>query len=479
MSVGKEEDLIGMEGRLKSKYEIKTKWPGPKAEHNQEVKVLNRIVTWEKNGVGYEADPRHVEVILEQLQLTNCTPVGTPGTSTEGKTQADHGTPLDLQQESRYRALVARANYLSPDRADIAFAVKELAKSMSNPTNGDSARLKRLGRYLAGKPRLQLMFNWQEAQQTVIGYTDADWAGSKETRKSTSGGCLVIGTHLIKGWAKTQSLIALSSAESELYATLRTSAETLGLLAMAKDVGYNLRGIVLGDASAALGIIHRKGLGETRHIDTSFLWVQEVAAQRRLEFSKVVGRENPVDLYTKHLDAATMHSVVEKLMGKYKDGRSRLAPELHSISISWSDYLKEQNGYVLCHLEQRSITILSNVENERRRTQGIRVGQLRAVHEANERKSMYQKGGQDIRERQRPLTQGIGTTSKTTNNTKDTTTEVGTNNSAVKDEKMRNSAATISSRSPMRTLTSQRVTSVARAHKMPGRKDYKVVVKGA
>ena len=137
VSVGKEEDLKWMQGCFKSKYEIKTKWLGPKAEHNQEVRVLNRMVTWESNGIGYEADPRHVEVILEAIQLTSCTPVGTPGTSTEGRTQDDNAEPLGNLQEIRYKALIARAKYLSPDRADIAFAVKELAEAMSNTTNGE------------------------------------------------------------------------------------------------------------------------------------------------------------------------------------------------------------------------------------------------------------------------------------------------------------------------------------------------------
>ena len=84
----------------------------------------------------------------------------------------------------------------------------------------------------------------------------------------------MLGKHLIKAWSKTQSLLVLSSGKSELYGTLKASAEALGVLSMIKDLGANMRGKVLGDASAALGIIHRKGLGRTRHIDTGMLWVQ-------------------------------------------------------------------------------------------------------------------------------------------------------------------------------------------------------------
>lgn len=146
--------------------------------------------------------------------------------------------------------------------------------------------------------------------------------GAKDARKPTIGGCILIGKHVVKGWAETQSLIALSSAESELYATLKASAETLGVMAMARDLGYNLKRQILGDASAALGMIHRRGLGKTRHIDTSYLWVQEVAAQRRFLFSKVLGKENPADLYMKYLGVQTIDKHVTKLECRYTAGRS-------------------------------------------------------------------------------------------------------------------------------------------------------------
>ena len=67
------------------------------------------------------------------------------------------------------------------------------------------------------------------------------------------------GRHAPKGWSKTQALIALSSGESELYAALKASAEALGLVSLLNDLGYTVKGGIWGDASAALGIINRKG----------------------------------------------------------------------------------------------------------------------------------------------------------------------------------------------------------------------------
>ena len=236
---------------------------GPDKNQFKQVKFLFRIVTWDhQRGLGYEADPRHVEIIKQQFALEDAKAVSTLGAKEEGRTTADQEEPLDEEQSTRYRALTARCNCLSLDRPDVAFAVKEFARNMATPRRGDWARLKRLGRYLTGSPRLQQWFEWQLAQRTITTFTDADWAGCKETRRSTTEGAITIGVHMVKNWNKTQALVALSSGESELYATFKVSAETLGIISMLIDFGMVMAGEIWGDAQAALGIIKRIGLGK-------------------------------------------------------------------------------------------------------------------------------------------------------------------------------------------------------------------------
>ena len=162
----------------------------------------------------------------------------------------------------------------------------------------------------------------------MVTYSDADWAGCKQTRKSTTGGCIMVGAHSIKSWSRTQSLIALSSGESELYASLKAAAETLGVLSMAKDLNWNLKGEVWGDASAALGIIHRKGIGKTRHIQTGLLWIQQTAAEQRLRFHKVLGTRNPADLFTKYV---------------HENTNNKHTPQQWGISMLKEELQKHQN----------------------------------------------------------------------------------------------------------------------------------------
>ena len=79
------------------------------------------------------------------------------------------------------------------------------------------------------------------------------------------------------------------------------SAELLGLQACAEDLGISYKASVYADASAALGIVMRRGIGKVRHIRTQSLWLQEAHATRRLGFEKIDGSRNPADLMTKHL----------------------------------------------------------------------------------------------------------------------------------------------------------------------------------
>ena len=188
-----------MKTQLEATYIVKTEALGLGFDNKEQIKILNRVVGWhDTQGILYEADPRHTEIIIKHLQLNEARPVTTPGIKEEGNTSEDNEELLSDREATNYQALVARCNSLSPDRRDIAFAVKELARAMAKPTRGDLQRLKRLTRYSRGKPRFTMRYAWQPAQTAMIAYSDADWAGCRKTRKSTTGGCVKIGAHCIK-----------------------------------------------------------------------------------------------------------------------------------------------------------------------------------------------------------------------------------------------------------------------------------------
>ncbi len=108
---------------------------------------------------------------------------------------------------------------------------------------------------------------------------------------------------------------------------------------MLKDLGKVVAGSVLGDASAALGIIRRQGLGKMRHLNTNYLWVQEKNARKEISYEKVLGTENVADLMTKHLDGATLEKLTSKLGTELRDDKSRIALDL-DVLTGQLDYVK-------------------------------------------------------------------------------------------------------------------------------------------
>ncbi len=139
---------------------------------------------------------------------------------------------------------------------------------------------------------------------------------------------MLLGSHCVKGYSSTQATVAMSSGEAELYAMTKGAAMVLGLISLGADFGLHLSGIVHCDASAALGIVNRQGLGKLRHINVRYLWLQEKVRGKELDVLKVAGTENPADLLTNNLDAETMWRHVGRLGFYVAEGRATLAPKL-------------------------------------------------------------------------------------------------------------------------------------------------------
>ena len=94
-------------------------------------------------------------------------------------------------------------------------------------------------RYLRSRPRLVFKFEYQEASH-VDAYADTDWAGCPRSRRSTSGGCLVLGRHLLKCWSSTQAGVAMSSGEAEFYGAVKGASAGLGMKALYRDISATI-----------------------------------------------------------------------------------------------------------------------------------------------------------------------------------------------------------------------------------------------
>ena len=147
-----------------------------------------------QDGVRLEADPRHAELIIKEYATEGGRETASPGEKGLFKKERDTNEAMQLNGEeaTRYRAAVARLNYMCAERPDLQFSVKELARSMSSPCNIDVVKLRRLAKYLRGRPRWHIVYEWQVLTSELYVYTDSDCGGDSEARTSTSGGCMLI-----------------------------------------------------------------------------------------------------------------------------------------------------------------------------------------------------------------------------------------------------------------------------------------------
>ena len=186
------------------------------------------------------------------------------------------------------------------DRPDIFFASKEASQTMSAPAECDLAAVKRLVRYLVMFPRCCSCFYWQDPPDCICVYSESDWGGDVVSRRSTSGGCLLRGSHLLAHWSRTQQVISLSSAEAELHALCKCASEGLCVANMGKELMMGVSLKLLNHSSAARGIVQRQGAGKVKHLDVKSQWIQEREARADLAVLKVPRLENWSDLMTHH-----------------------------------------------------------------------------------------------------------------------------------------------------------------------------------
>ena len=143
----------------------------------------------------------------------------------------------------------------------------------------------------------------------------------------------MLGKHLIKSWSSTQTSISLSSGEAEFYGCVKAAGVGLGYQSLLQDVGVSVPLRVWADSTASIGICSRRGLGKLRHIATRYLWIQDRVRDKSFELRKVLGAENPADVFTKHLSGADRVEHLMKLFGcEYSDGRPESAPQLRQTS---------------------------------------------------------------------------------------------------------------------------------------------------
>ena len=293
---------------LRKEYELKDRGRLGSGEKDlKSVDMLGRRIRWHDWGLTWEGDSRHRDSVLEYFGMGG----DSKALKKTGYKDKDAGSPgdggdqeLNPEECTAFRALAARLNYMAQDHPAIQFAAKEICRKMARPIGSDFFKIKRLARFLVGIRTVEWLYPWQTESDAchVKVFSDSDWAGCQETRRSTTGGLLMIGSHPLRTWSSTQSVVATSSAEAELYSMAEGASRGCGFKTVLGETGAEVQLTVSTDASAAKAFASTRGLGKMRHLEVKDLWIQALVKSGRVAVYKVRGEVNVADAMTKYLD---------------------------------------------------------------------------------------------------------------------------------------------------------------------------------
>ncbi|KAK8918602.1 hypothetical protein KSP39_PZI021714 [Platanthera zijinensis] len=227
---------------------------------------------------------------------------------------------------------------------------------MHAPRTSHLQAVERILRYLKTAPGQGLVYKISSSTPTLVVYSDADYAGSLDDRRSTSGFCIYFGGHLVTWRSKKQEVVARFSAEAEYRSMTSVVSELTWLECLLADLGVKLPSpaILLCDSQAAIHIAKNPVFHErTKHIEVDYHFIREKVQMKKIELKHVPGTEQVVDILTKALPNTDLLILTDKIldlgiMGGVKDGldhqdKGFLSNMAHGLTGQHSGY--PQHGY--------------------------------------------------------------------------------------------------------------------------------------
>lgn len=217
--------------------------------------------------------------------------------------------------KGRYQRLVGRLMYLAHTRPDLAYALSIVSQFMHNPGEQHMNAVMRILRYLKSAPGKGILFTKNVDCQRVDAYSDADWAGAIDDRRSTSGYFTFVGGNLVTWRSKKQNVVARSSAEAEFRGMALGICEALWLRLLLMDLGYLPRQPIrlYCDNKAACDIAHNPVQHDrTKHVEVDRFFIKEKLDEKIVELPKIRSEDQLADILTK----AVSSRVFSKFLGK-------------------------------------------------------------------------------------------------------------------------------------------------------------------
>ncbi|GKD11412.1 putative ribonuclease H-like domain-containing protein [Tanacetum coccineum] len=235
-------------------------------------------------------------------------------------------TPVDLEKPlvkdgdaddvdvHLYRFMIGSLIYLTTSRPDIMFAVCACARFQVNPNISHLTAIKRIFKYLKGKPKLGLWYS-RDSPFELVAYTDSDYARATQDRKSTTGGCQFLGNRLISWQCKKQTVVATSTTEAKYVATASCCGKVLWIKNQLLDYGYNFMNTMIHiDNNSTICIIENLVQhSKTKNIEIRHHFMKDCNTKKLIQMVKIDTENNVADLLTKGFNAGRFQYLVSSI----------------------------------------------------------------------------------------------------------------------------------------------------------------------
>ena len=217
-----------------------------------------------------------------------------------------------------YRQIVGQLIYaMIGTRPDIAWSVGQCARFFSGPAQCHMVAAKRILRFIASTFNRDLIYRRDHPLGGLLGFCDADWAGCKDSRQSTSGWILKLAGAAISWFSKKQPVIATSSAESEYIAMASCAQETMFFRQLAASLGIELSGptTVFSDSQSALAMVANPTNARSKAIDIKYHYVRGCVKSMNIRFKFIPTLHQQADLLTKSLPSPAVTRFSDLIFG--------------------------------------------------------------------------------------------------------------------------------------------------------------------
>jgi hypothetical protein len=241
--------------------------------------------------------------LLRRVNMHNCKDIATPMSSSE-RLSKSAGVLLMDDMAFSYRSTVGALQYLCLTRPDIAFSVNRVCQFLAAPTDVHWSAVKRILRYVKGTVNLGLQIQRSSSTELSV-YTDADWAGCPDDRRSTGGYAVFYGPNLVSWSSRKQPTVSRSSTEAEYKAIANGTAEVTWLQSVLRELGvFQSRAPTLWCDNLGATFLATNPMfhARTKHIEIDFHFVREKVSAGALKVQFISSRDQLADIFTKALN---------------------------------------------------------------------------------------------------------------------------------------------------------------------------------